>query len=870
MGTIAKLVIDVGADPRGVKTGLGQATSYIKDFKRAAENALATVGRGNKGSQLADSIIGNLQDRLVASSDKIREQLFRGLLNPQAAATASRRAAEAMNSTILSTLGDLRTKGLATPEIEHMLVSQLQTAGLKGGQALATGMRSATPEVEAATANWGGVAGRSFASAMTATIHRHRALIPTIAGLVLSQALSSAGDVANAESKIIETAKAAEKIIENFAMLASFLLPPIPGLISAVVGGSIAAIIKMFVHAKEQMHEFTKSVKKELDGLINSVDQLGLEQRLKIIEKGQPSGGRSKAAKGAFAFEVDEKGFFKSGLNDLLSLQRNDRFALQFNSTAQSRTLAGRKLIEQAIAAREPLIKQAQEQQARIRDALLNPLGGETGFGGQLPAKKIAVAGPAAAFDVLEKQLRQIEQTHEALKNLGYSIKPILAPAADVWRSASTALYAHNIELRKTGKLYDDTSLHLEEIRARAMELATIGISRDTLPGVQRSRTLHEIVADLPSPWMEKGLPGVRYLQPAQMLPQPKQLPASDKTLNELRLRAVVATLQDGLASVGTRLKEFAGATFWGIVRSIAGQLNPFSQVITGINAAAKPLVGFMTKLANIVANILGPVFEAFAPVLESLLPLFDALTRVLSPILRALAPVFAAFVPILNALFPIFKYGAIVATYLFQAFAIGAAVFTRAVGVIIIGWGTIIKALATAIDKLPFVSAKGAINAAQGIIDFGRGLIGASDEFLKSAEEMAKARDEIRGINIDPTKTAIDALGDAASTAAAALLNVPVGYKVALARFRTQDYAPGFGPLGTSQGPLGGGGGGKGYPSVSGAGSNSSFNFAPGSIVIPGTDMTARELFDEFLEEAQRRARSQLGDPKRWSEVQV
>lgn len=841
MGTIAKLVIDVGADPRGVKTGLGQATSYIKDFKKAADNALATVGRGNKGSQLADSIIGNLQDRLVSSSDKIREQLFRGLLNPQAAATASRRAAEAMNSTILTTLGELRTKGLATPEIEHMLVSQLQTAGLRGGQALATGMRAATPEVEAATANWGGVAGRSFASAMTATIHRHRALIPTIAGLVLSQALSSAGDIANAESKMIETAKAAEKIIENFAMLASFLLPPIPGLIAAVVGGSIAAIIKIFVHAKEEMHEFTKGVKKEIDGLINSTDQLGLQQRLKIIEKGQPSGGLSKRAKGSFGFEVDDKGFFKSGLNDLLALQAADRLALQFNTTAQSRSLAGRKLIEDAIAAREPLIKQAQEQQARIRDALFNPLGGTTGFGGQQPAVKI-VAGDATktAFDAVRRLIAAEKELAESRQlDTPIGIKLVERIQAEYSRLGEQL---RNIEATNP---FGEMAENLREV---------VGQLDDAVNSIDRFKRGQDAIAAAQA----RGIPGISIT--------PTGFP-----------RATVAPIIDPLktTTIGgpNPTGAIVGAVTRGIdaaLRSISGQLNPLQTIIGGISRAAAPLNTSLTKLGNIVANTLEPVFEAFAPVIEAILPVLDAFLRVLSPILQALAPLFRALIPILGPLFYTFKELAIIATYLWQALAIGASVFTRAVGNIVIGFGTIIKALAVAIDKLPFVSAKGAINSAQGIIDFGRGLLQSADDFKKTAEEMAKARDEIRGINIDPTKTAIDALGASANATAAALLNVPVGYKVALARLRVQDYAPGFGPPSTGETPFGEGDDRRQYPSVGSSSSKSVFQFAPGSIVIPGTDMSARELFDAFLEEAQRRARAQLGDPQRWSEVQV
>jgi hypothetical protein len=355
-------------------------------------------------------------------------------------------------------------------------------------------------------------------------------------------------------------------------------------------------------------------------------------------------------------------------------------------------------------------------------------------------------------------------------------------------------------------------------------------------------------------------------------------------------------------ASVATRALGAAASFARGIISAVGDAINPVAQIITAIGTATKPLMPVFARLAAIVANTLGPIFQAFAPVLEALLPLIDAVLRVLSPILQALAPLFKAFIPILVALFPIFKDVAIAATYVAQVFEIVAAAVTRAVGNIIIGFGTIVKAIAQAIDALPFVSAKHAIQAAQGIIDFGDSLLQSADDFTDAANAMAKARGEIEGISVSDTQTAIDSLGAAANLAAGALNNVPEGYKVALARFNATAPVmpkspsaptppllpvtpPGLSfPSPTPPPPESGGGssGGSTPPTDQPAeGGNEitatgdvrpvvAVTFGAGSVVIQGANKSAGDLFDDMLAEGQRRARAQLGDSTKWAEVQT
>jgi hypothetical protein len=678
---------------------------------------------------------------------------------------------------------------------------------------------------------------------LTATIHRHRALIPTLAGLILSQAIPAAGDIAGAMGgldRVVQTGQAAEKILENVAMLASFVLKPVPGLIAAVVGGSAAAIVKIWTHAKEEMLKARKEFVAEFSKMVDDIDQIALQKKLQEVTEGKRSAGISPLiARG-----------YRGGLLDLQALQARDLSALLKTGLdlQKGENLAGRILTDTqqdlitAVNKRQPLIDELKRQAMEITEALLHPEAGPTGFGGTLPAMKITATadGTKASLDAVRRLIAAEKDLAEQRQlDTPIGIKLVEKIVSEHTRLAD--------ELHRVAAA-DPFGEMAENLRDVVSQLD------DAMDSIGRFKLGQDAIAAATA----RGIPGIQTT-PTGIHPE------LGKIVDPLK------TISMGGPNISGALSGAASRGIEAALRSISGQLNPLQSVIGGISRAAAPLNTSLTKLGNIVANTLTPVFEAFAPVIEALLPVFDALLRVLSPILQALAPLFRAFIPILTPLFWVFKQVAIIATYLWQALAIGAAVFTRAVGNIVIGFGTIIKALAVAVDKLPFVSAKGAINAAQGVIDFGRSLLQSADEFKKTAEEMAKAREEIRGVDIDPTKTAIDALGDAANATAAALLNVPAGYRVSLARLHAQDYAPGYGPspLGTGLGAPSGGKAGA-YPTVSGAGSSANFMFAPGSIVIPGTDMTARELFDAFLEEAQRRARSQFGDQTRWSEVQV
>lgn len=512
MATIAKLVIEMAANPQGVKTGLAQAEGYLRQFGKTADDALKTAGRGASGSTLADNIIGQLQSTLQRSTDTIREQLFRGVLDPQAAATHAREAALAMNATILATLGELRGRGLATPEIEHQLIGQLTNVGLKSGAAMATGITtgvarsgiagSLTRALVAQTEQAGEVAaeatGRSFASTLTATVHRHRALIPTLAGLLISQSIGEIGPIMeSAESKIIATEKAAEKIIESFAVLASFLLDPIPGLIAAVTGGTVAAIIGIFARANEKMAEFHKQFKKEMDGMVNEIDQLGLQKKLEEITVGKRSAGVSVLAPNAFSGGIiDLQARQQRDMNALASLDANTNV---FKKLGTNYTETRAALVDE-INKRKPVIAELQRQADLIKDAIMNPVGAQAGFGGQLPAVVTKANAPTKITEA--KDVAELTSAYKQLREDGLPTLGVVKRLNDAFEAAGRALAATPDKVSKTADAFRKARA---EIEAVITPLSKIGVQNlpaltftpsDTLPGfgaedaaVQRATT---------------------------------------------------------------------------------------------------------------------------------------------------------------------------------------------------------------------------------------------------------------------------------------------------------------------------------------------------------------------------------------------
>jgi hypothetical protein len=121
--------------------------------------------------------------------------------------------------------------------------------------------------------------------------------------------------------------------------------------------------------------------------------------------------------------------------------------------------------------------------------------------------------------------------------------------------------------------------------------------------------------------------------------------------------------------------------------------------------------------------------------------------------------------------------------------------------------------------------------------------------------------------------QSSLDSMGDAVDTVTASLMNVPSGYKVALARFNatTPDQLvpdpldihpwrrrfPGMLPGGSSDNVS------------SSANITPTYVFEEGSIQIDAREQSPEEIFDSFLKTAKRKAAVRFGNSTMWSQVQ-
>jgi len=173
-------------------------------------------------------------------------------------------------------------------------------------------------------------------------------------------------------------------------------------------------------------------------------------------------------------------------------------------------------------------------------------------------------------------------------------------------------------------------------------------------------------------------------------------------------------------------------------------------------------------------AAVLMPVFNAM---LERLTPAFNAL---LVPLLDVAAVFAEGLIPIFRALFPVFKALAIAATYAAQNILNFTSFWADLFGFIAQGWGHLIRAIGKAIDALPGISGGPIIRAGESILRFGEGLHDAADSMRESAEELSEARKRIAEMEFEDAER----LNDASRAYSQAMLNVPQGFKLALARF--------------------------------------------------------------------------------------
>lgn len=205
---------------------------------------------------------------------------------------------------------------------------------------------------------------------------------------------------------------------------------------------------------------------------------------------------------------------------------------------------------------------------------------------------------------------------------------------------------------------------------------------------------------------------------------------------------------------------------------------------------AFEPLTNALIPMAQAARNLLQTVSAEITPVLQSL---GTSIVSV-SLVLRAIAPLF-------EALAPAFEAVGLVVEGLGRVVAAAAAAMLVVVLAHAEAWNAIINVLVKfvkAIDKIPGVnlsswidklneakvSTKGLKDALGDLSDVMMHGAGTFSTALDHARESMQANTREANRITDDTASAVDDLGDAANKAVASLLNVPQGFKIALARF--------------------------------------------------------------------------------------
>jgi hypothetical protein len=867
MSTIGSLIVEVAGDNSKLKRSLRDSAQLTDAYKNQLRSAQATF---------------------AASAIRTREDLFRGVLSPAQFAQQGKIAAGAYNNSILSTIDQLRSGGQLTPKLHARLVTEMRETGLEAGQALTAGMEVGT-EGTSAVAN---KLSRRFQST----------------GVSIAFAMEAMANGTEAGSK---------RALRSIALLAFAFGPEVGGITLAITTATqfmIDFFDKARAQAEKTMFEFRGHLAEMARAGPGGFIQAAKAQQ--TIQSGDPFAAIEGQRKDETKPQFDARRLGIVGLErELVTLRDhlNDtakgwkEYDSQVTRTmmehAQPAVAAVAKMIGRYSDLRAELT-QLHEQEIALAPVLKLTTQAESDAAqGALDAAARARQKKDDKVDqtkVLEEQLNQVVQTRDAMEKLGLSLATVAdvtrAPLVHIFDTANDRLAAHLVLLNKLHKGYDQTALHLEEIAAKAGD-ALVGMLKLTaLPPIQLTTTGQgQAASDImrTKPLTKDQVESRAIGQLAALLtgsgttiggPTAAALPttgpgAAGPGVGQARIDFAQAKFADTLRSVGSTIKSWAG--------SLASMLNPvqligkiFQQFAQSFAPVVEPLAGVFADLAAVVAKDVAPIFKALEPVLRALIPIVDNIMQVLTPVLVALAPMFAALIPIIKSLLPIIKLGAILSTYLFQAFALGASIFLKAVGNIIAAWGFILKKLAEAIDALPFVSAQHAIDVAQGIIDFGNALVESGGDFKKAADAMAKARDDINAVTFDDTAGAVGKLGEAAVETADALKNVPTWWRSALAVFQATNVRadprtvspPITAPTPTPTGPVltlppigtstttGAGGAGA-------IASTPSFSLTIGKVEIP-EQKDGRALLKTLVAEAQRISQATFGTTSRWAEV--
>lgn len=639
MTTIGKMVVEVGGDESGLRQSMGRSLQLVRDFsEQATQQMLKAVPAGPKAADLgldfAKGIIEGANREMRVFRANLVEQLVGGQITIKQFQEKGRLAAQAYNKAIeegLRQLRDFRPAGTAFDEsagryrnakgrfvkrsdIElspeenlrafETLTRAVKMEGVRSAEAYVQGLEEEMAKRRAMMASAMARNVRSalgVAQAQTAgaakgagqNIGRQIGL-----GFAVS-ALFNLESIMRAQGKVEKAAAGVRQALQSVAVFAATSFGP-EGLIVAGLAAGAAAIIDYFAESRRQMRDTRKAFEDEVKRMIDAGDSIGLQVKLREVERGKPSAGMGAG------------GFFKGSLGDLQT-QYN---ALVDRKNSSNNLIEVLRIKRQMDALWKQMMPLVQEQR-QLKDAILNRPDALPDITG-LPAIRIEAKGPGGMAKDAAAAAREAAAQFREWLDRG---RDILAIFGDMkTEGAGTADVAERLL-----RIYDDMAAMLERMpdswSAQGREL------RKMISEIRQNADIIDI------------LRGGGYAAAAKGLPITSTSPTG-------------TPLPPGIQGLFDNLKNFKGVTAakpqsFGFGDLLAGEFGKVGTMISGmLSSALGPMV--------IVAKILEPGLRALEPLLDSLIAPLAAVVQVVAV---GLEPVFRLLFPIVKAVAIAFSF---------------------------------------------------------------------------------------------------------------------------------------------------------------------------------------------------------------------
>lgn len=421
--------------------------------------------------------------------------------------------------------------------------------------------------------------------------------------------------------------------------LGEFLGPMGP--LIPVIGLLGYAFYEAFDKAGKEAEKAREKMAQELAGAMDDFDQIALRKQLRELEIGKPSAG------------VGEGGGYAGSIRDLVAQVNATAAEYQRLQTLiddgtgkpvyEEDTWIGRATKVQMDALTrhyndlEKELKPLRDQQARLRDALINPqlMPGMTSPLTGLPKLTIDVDSPAKALAKAQKEFtNEVHRSASEASGLATVFNMVLKAHQSTAEAALSLQRVYGDLRTELGKLTDPLGSQLDlwiSIK-RAMEdiekTDYFKMLRQKIPGFN-----FEVIPGLP----RQGGPAVPYAPDA---------PAAD--VGELSLFTKIRTgFEDLLGTLGSTLTSTLSAAF-GPVALLMKVMEPALRIL---DTLFDKLLAPLTAVVEVIAAGLEPVFRLLFPIVRDVAIAMTYLQEIMDRVVAAIARLVGNVITAIGAL---------------------------------------------------------------------------------------------------------------------------------------------------------------------------------------------------------------------------